>query len=141
MSSQDINNPHSNTCQSVRRSFMEVLTGVKNKLDFESFPQDAAGHTQPFYEEICKIVTEVLFLNPANEIKVAGEVLPGLLVQEIFCQLTHEHIEMVADNFAGVTRLINNKKAYLRTALYNAVYEMDAHYTNKVTHDMAEGGK
>lgn len=130
----NLNNSSQKPFPSVRPSFVDVLTAVKEKLDFESFAADSA-----FYEDICKIVTEVLFLNPDNDIKVAGEVLSVALVQDIFGQLTHEHIEMVAENFAGVKKIINNKKAYLRTALYNSFFEMDAHWSNRVAHDMAEG--
>lgn len=137
MNDNFISNPSLQPFPSVRPSFVGILQTIKEKVDFEAFQADN-GQTDPFYEEICKIITEVLFLNPANELKIAGELLPVLLVQEIFAQLTHEHIEMVADNFGMITNIINNKKAYLRTALYNSVYELESHYTNRVQHDMAE---
>jgi len=52
-------------------------------------------------------------------------------VQEIYLKINNEHVRLVVSNFNNyVTQHIFNKKAYMRTALYNVVFEIEAHYVN-----------
>ncbi len=118
-----------NPISSVRLSFWDCLQAVKEQIGYEEIGTD------PMYQEICKIK----MLNPAGEMKIDGEMKPVALVQEIFAQLTFDHVEMVAENFGRVRGRIMSTKAYMRTALYNSMFELEAHYTNLVQHDMAEG--
>ena len=89
--------------------------------------------------ELCYIIAEVYIIDPDSKIKISDEILDAYLVQEIFRELTLEHLRLVKDNFEDQIELIKNKRAYLRTALYNSVFEIEAHYTNLVNHDMATG--
>ena len=89
--------------------------------------------------ELCYIIAEVYIIDPDSKIKIADEILDAYLVQEIFRELTLQHLELVESNFGDQTELIKNKRAYLRTALYNSVFEIEAHYTNLVNHDMSTG--
>lgn len=107
---------------SVRQSFWEVYAEVEKQIEFDSFEEQYI----PQAEEICKIITEVLKLNPRNEIRIAGEMLAVDMVQEIFRDLQHENITHVIDNFKKVTYEITSVKAYLRTALYNSVFETES---------------
>lgn len=89
--------------------------------------------------ELCYIIAEIYIIAPDSKVKISNEILDAYLVQEIFEKLTLEHLRLVHSNFHDQTGLIKNKRAYLRTALYNSVFEIEAHYTNLVKHDMANG--
>ncbi len=85
-------------------------------------------------KEICCIIAEVDYLAercPLNEIKIGKEKYTFALVSEVFSQLTHEHIEFVIDKFSKIKYEIKYRKSYLRTALYNSVFEMESFWTNK----------
>ncbi len=122
---------HTHINPSVRLSFQAVLEDVKRQVDYDRF-EDRVG----LIEEICKIIAEVLKLNPDAQTTVAGEELPVSMVQEIFRSIQDEHVALVASNYTSLTSLVRNKKAYIRTALYNSVFELEAHYTNLVKHDL-----
>ena len=53
-------------------------------------------------------------MNPDAVIKINKEDTGLHIVQEVYWQLTNEHLQTVYDNF---------KKSYLRTALYNVIFE------------------
>lgn len=119
--------------QSVRPSFWKVYETVKENTELECVCDTKTGKILPLGIELCKIITEVLLLNPENEIKISGEMLPVSLVQEIFRQIYAEHLIMVIENYSNVATKIKNKKSYLRTALYNSFFELEAseeNYTN-----------
>ena len=86
--------------------------------------------------ELCYIIAEVYIIDPDSKVKISDEILDAYLVQEIFGELTLEHLRLVHSNFHDQTDLVKNKRAYLRTALYNSVFEINAHYTNLVKHDL-----
>lgn len=115
-------------------TFYEVFDDVKDRIDFDCFPYiDRDGA-----EELCLIITEVLKLPPNALVRVAGNNLPAEMVQAIYHRLTHEHIVLVMENFGRATYEIKHKKTYLRTALYNSVFEINAHYENAVNKDNPE---
>jgi hypothetical protein len=86
----------------------------------------------PMAEELCLVIAEVLIMNPDSVIRVAGAEMSAFVVQEVYGRLTAEHVELVISNFKQMATTIYNKKAYLRTMLYNSVFEREAHYTNEV---------
>ena len=119
----------------VRLSFREAFSRAAQQAELEC----AESSNMDFMRELCYIIAEVYILDPDSKIKISDEILDAYLVQEIFRELTHRHLRLVADNFKEQTRLIKNKRAYLRAALYNSVFEFEAHYTNVVAHDLGNG--
>ena len=121
-----------------RPSLFETLNAVKEKVDFEKYAKPLSNgklQVDPLIEEICLIIAEVLIRPSGRVMRIRGQEIEAGIVQEVYDKLTHEHIELVADNFKKQTQLIHNKSAYLQTALYNSVFEFNAHYTNVVAHD------
>lgn len=116
---------------SVRLSFKDALTDVMRCVEYDCIRKI----DQPSALELCKIITEVMLLNPDHEMQIGNDMIPVGVVQEIYLSLTAENIELVIENFRQRTELIKNKKAYLRASLYNTAFEIDAHYTNLVRHD------
>lgn len=121
-----------------RPSLFEMLDEVKAKIGYEDFVKPLPNGkmcVDPLIEEICLIIAEV-FIRPSGKVmRIRGQEMEVRIVQEVFGRLTHDHIELVADNFKKQTQLIYNKSAYLQTALYNSVFEIHSHYTNLVAHD------
>jgi len=119
-----------------RPSLFQTLEAVKRQIDYESFVQEKRDWVLPLYQELCLIIAEMYVKPPASIVRIRGSEIEAAIVQEVYSALRHEHIELVADNFKKQTSLIHKKTAYLQTALYNVLFEFDAHYTNLVHHDM-----
>ena len=113
---------------SSRLSFSEAVSKVRDQIDVRSFhvtQRDLA-------KEILNIIAEVYLLKDEAQIRIAGEMLEAYVVKEVFEQLDAEHVQLVIENFSKVERIVNFKRGYLRTALYNSVFEINAHYLNQV---------
>lgn len=122
-----------------RPSLFETLNAVKEQIEYQDFAKplpNGKKRVDPLIEEICLIIAEVLVIAPGRIMRIRGQEIEAGIVQEVYGKLSHEHIELVADNFKKQTRLIHNKSAYLQTALYNSVFEFHSHYTNLVAYDL-----
>jgi len=115
---------------SVSPSIADTLDRVMRQVEYHCFADYRTRLTDPLYKELCLIISEVFVLNPETVIKVNGSDLPVRLVQEVYDHLRNDHIRLVFDNFHDVSCRVYNKKAYLRTALYNAVFELESHFVN-----------
>ncbi len=127
-----------NPSSQVRLSFEQALSQARYQIDltlegaYRTAIKDQA-------EELAMIIAEVYLMHPNAHITISGEQLDGHLVQQVFRQLTSSHVELVISNFNRTTYMVKNKKFYLRTALYNSVFELSSHYMNLVTHHMSKG--
>jgi hypothetical protein len=121
-----------------RPSLFQTLEGVKVQVEYESFGRvmesRATGRkwiqTDPLYNECCLIIAEIYIKQPKGELRIAGAMTEIYIIQEVYRELRHEHIERVVDKFREQGHAIHNKKAYLQTALYNVIFEFDAGTTN-----------
>ena len=128
---------------SVRPSIFATLEDVKAQVEFDCFERTTTAKdgrtwksTDPIYEEICLIIAEVYVMDPDGMIRISGADLTVSIVQEVYAKLGFEHLEAVVINFQRITTQVYNKKAYLRTALYNAVFEMNIGVTNDIAQTM-----
>ena len=64
-----------------------------------------------------------------------GSDIPTEAVRARFLQLDSEHIQYVIDALNQTTTKINNIRAYLLTALYNAPVTIGPYYSAAVRHD------
>lgn len=113
-------------------SLAQRMQSVRQQIEVDCFPiRDKA-----LAEELAIIIAEVFLLNPDSEISIAGEKLPAHLVQEVYARLEHEHVRTVISHFRRATYRIIHTKAYMRTALYNSVFEFEAQTENEVMVDM-----
>lgn len=129
------------SCRSVRPSFRDTLAKAREQI---AVGTGRYGRNEGQAAELAAIIAEVYLMDPETPINISGDRLDGYVVQQVFCEITTAHAELVIDNFNRATYLIKNKRLYLRTALYNSVFELEAHYANLVAHDMAaekSGGK
>ena len=108
----------------------DVMDQVKAQVEYDSF-----SHATHELDNICLIIAEVLMTDPFEKgtsrmMKINGSSVNMSLVQYVYRKLTRAHIDVVMSNFKEITDTIRNKKAYMQTALYNSVYELDLHYRN-----------
>ena len=122
------------SCQVRKRSFTEYLRAVENKIEIESFGEDFAQA-----REIAMIIAEVLRLPETESVRIAGNNLPADMVADIFTYIEHEHVAEVIRRYREAKYEIKHTKTYLRTALYNSVFELNARIDNEVRKDMYGG--
>ena len=73
--------------------------------------------------------------NTASTIRIGGQIFPMETVRQRFSRLDKEHIAYVIDSLRQTTTKINNIRAYLLTALYNAPVTIGPYYSAAVRHD------
>lgn len=122
---------------SSRPSFREAVSRAEDQIEMDCIDPRLKAQAR----ELCFIMAEIYLMHPDSHIKISGEELDGYLVQQIFSEITNQHIVLVITNFNRNTYLIKNKKAYLRTALYNSVFELEADVSNVASVAIAGGGK
>jgi len=108
-------------------SIMDTLEKVMAQVEYHCFADLNSGFIDRLYWELCLIISEVLVLQPYSFIKINGSVISVHLVQEVYSNLHCEHLRLAFDNLCNVTSPIRNKKAYLRTVLYNVFFEIESH--------------
>lgn len=113
-------------------SFSAMLEVVKQQVEFECFDSTVIEQA----EEIAMMIAEVYKLPGNVNIRIAGNDLPAELVAEVYEKIGHEHILHVIGNYGKATYEIKHTKTYLRTALYNAVFELTGRIDNEVYTDM-----
>ncbi len=117
--------------QSVKSSFSDLVRASAEQIDISEFEIN-----RPFLvaqaRELCAIIAEVYAMHPDTEIYVSGEKLYAGLVAEVLRCVSFEHAELVLDNYNKVQYPIRNKRVYLRTALYNSVFELTSSIANEV---------
>lgn len=117
---------------SSRLSFRQAIEKAKEQINIACFnPSDRA-----MVQEIISNIAEVYMLYDSAPVKIAGDTLDGYIVKQVFEEIREEHVQLVIENYQRITYIVNYKKSYIRTALYNAVFEIEAHYTNLVNHDL-----
>ena len=115
---------------SVCTSISSTLERVFQQVEFHCFADLPTRRIDPLFRELCLIISEVYIMNPDSLIKVNGSAMPLYLIQDVYSHLRNEHIRLVYTNFQDVSCKVYNKKAYLRTSLYNAVFEIESHFIN-----------
>lgn len=126
--------PEESLTRSLRPSFRSAISRAERQVRRDDILHDGTVRAE-LLRELCMIMAEVYMMDPDKPIRISGEWLDGHVVQQVFNEIGRYHVEMVVSEFYRLTEEIRNKKAYLRTALYNSVFSIEAHYTNKVKHD------
>lgn len=109
----------------------ELREEVKANIDFENLWR---AHPYDDVESLLELVVDVLG-STAPTLRIAGESLPADTVKQRFRKLNSTHIEYTIEAMSQTTTKINNIRAYLLTALYNAPVTMGPYYSAAVRHD------
>lgn len=117
-----------------RLSFSEARMIAEEQIDAMYIPIPDRG----LAGDLCAVMAEMMILRDDALILIGGEQIEAFVVKEVYSQLGHEHALKVIRDYKAQTKLIRNKRAYLRTSLYNAVFETEAAIVNEVAHDNAK---
>lgn len=113
-----------------RPSFREAISRAEGQVGYNSyFSQGARLEDQmrrQLVHELCAIMAEIYMMDPSRQTRISGEWLDVYVVQEVFGQITYEHVLQVMEDFSRLCCDIKNKKAYLRAMLYNSVFTLQA---------------
>ncbi len=90
------------------------------------------------YQELYEIICDVVCVK-RKTIRIGGEEYPYQLVKSKFLKLNSSHLQYVISCMQNTTTKINNIKAYMITALYNAPSTIDHYYQQEVQHDLYGG--
>lgn len=121
--------------QSINQSFDETLGKIKAQIEIDSIPVELLLQA----EELAVIIAEVMRLRQSDALKVGGVIRPVGDVQAVFAKIENEHIVYVLEHYNEVPYRIRNPKQYLRTALYNSVFEINNAAAN--LYSATEGGR
>ena len=117
-------------------AYMEI---IKENIEYDHHMQYDDYNNKDMFQELYEVICEVVCV-PRKTIKVAGEDYPYELVKSKFLKLNSSHLDYVTGCMKETTTKINNIKAYMVTALYNAPSTMNHFYQQEVQHDMYGGG-
>lgn len=105
---------------------------VRNQIEYDALcTQYAAEDVDALVELIAEMQSST-----ADAVRLGKEQIPIEVIKERFQQLTQMHVAYVLDSLRTTTTQINNIKAYLLTALYNAPTTMGFFYSAQVRHDL-----
>lgn len=106
----------------------EIFAEVQKQIDYDSFlPED-----RPLAREIALIISEIYRLPENADVRIGGITLSAGMVAEAYEQLGYSNVDIVIASFKKITYPVRNIKTYLRTALYNSVFELEARLENSV---------
>ena len=107
-----------------RLSFKEAITKAEDQIGFHEYSRQHSCYG--ILHDMCRAMAEVYMMPPRTKIRINGEELEAEMVAEVLEQVTQEmavdRADELRETIAGVTCL----KAYLRSALYNKVFEFES---------------
>ena len=104
---------------------------VKNQIEYDALcTQYASEDVDAMVELIAEMQSST-----AAAVRLGKDQIPIEIIKERFRQLNQMHVAYVLDSLRTTTTQINNIKAYLLTALYNAPMTMGFFYAAQVRHD------
>ena len=113
-----------------RDKAMKLLAELDKKKGIGLIERVKQGQGRP-----TKLYVKRFTTRTAPTMRIAGEVLPTETVKARFRKLNSSHIEYIIEAMNQTTTKINNIRAYLLTALYNAPVTMGPYYSAAVRHD------
>lgn len=105
----------------VDETLSETIARVLKQIEIECFDKTDAAKAR----ELCYIIAEVYRLDPYESVKVDGHNLLAGTVAATFELLTADHLKAVILKNDERNYPVKYKKAYLRTLLYNSVFETE----------------
>lgn len=119
---------------SVCLSFDEAYERIRVQIEMECFPVNMIVQAT----EVAGIIAQVYTLPKNGVIKVAGFARRVSDVQSVFDKLQNEHVVYVIDAFNKIKKDVRFKTAYIRSALFNAVFELTSAENNRYAAAEAE---
>lgn len=112
--------------------YVNALDSLRKQIDYF----DVNEWKQKDYDEILKILADIMILNDDEKISINQRKIPAILFKERIRGLNSNHIEYISNLITNSQNKIHNIRFYILTAAYNAISTMDAYYTEKVNYDL-----
>ena len=137
---KSINQSTSPQCKTKKQSDMlddakQYMELIKKNIDYDTYMSYADAKDKELFEELYELICDVVCV-PRKTINVGKEKYPYELVKAKFLQLEFKHLEYVMDSMGKTTTKINNIRAYMVTALYNAPNTLKHFYQQEVQHNL-----
>lgn len=107
---------------------------VKENIDYDTLMFDYK-YDRELIQGLYELILEVL-LTEEKTIRVAGGIKNSELVKGRFMRLRMNHIQYIVECLKNNTTKVNNVKAYMLTALFNAPATINEYYNAKVNNEM-----
>ena len=117
-------------------AYMEI---IKENIEYEHHMKYAQYSEKDLYQELYEVICEIVCVKHKT-VRIGGDEYPYELVKSKFLKLNSSHLDYVISCMRNTTTKINNIKAYMVTALYNAPSTISHYYQQEVQHDMYGGG-
>ena len=108
-------------------------------------------HENIRYEDLCRVhrydreridgIVDLILetvLGKNEQVRIASNLYPAVIVRSKFLKLSYEHIDYVLDCLDNNTTKVRNIKKYMLAALFNAPSTMNGYYQAEVNHDMPQ---
>ena len=105
---------------------------VKEQIEYDTLCTQYASED---VDALVELVAEMQS-STAAAVRLGKDQIPIEIIKERFRQLNQMHVAYLLDSLRTTTTQINNIKAYLLTALYNAPTTMGFFYSAQVRHDL-----
>ena len=105
---------------------------IKENIEYDFL---VPRYGQERMDETVELMLETV-LSRRPYIRIAGDDFPREVVMSRFLKINSGHLEYVFDCIDKNVTKVNNIKAYLLAALYNAPATMDSYYRAEVNHDL-----
>lgn len=106
-----------------RLTFKEAITKAEEQIGFRECSRQHACYG--ILHDMCRAMAEVYMMPPRAKIRVNGEELEAEMVAEVLEQVTQEMAKARAEELRETIKEVKCIKAYLRSALYNKVFEFE----------------
>lgn len=113
-----------NTEKTRRLSFREAITKAEDQIGFREYSRQQSCYG--ILHDMCRAMAEIYMMPPHAKVRINGEELEAEMVAEVLEQVTAEMAEIRAEELRETIAGVTNIKAYLRSALYNKVFEFEA---------------
>ena len=110
---------------------------IQENICYDNFVRDHPYDAGQL-DEMVELMVEAVCSKKEN-IRVAGNDFPQVVVKSRLLKLNREHIRFVFDCLRENTTQVRNMKQYLLTVLYNAPATIENHYAAQVNHDLYGG--
>lgn len=114
---------------------------VKENISYDDYTEMLKENTSALelYKELYSIICDIVCVK-RNTVRIGKQDYPYELVKARFLELNSSHLEYIMQCMEENCSKVKNIRAYLITALYNAVGTMKHYYQQQVQYDMFGGG-
>lgn len=112
---------------------------IRRNISYECFRGDRSCQMEEL-DELVELMVDVMMMSDCATLRVAGSERPAVVVKEHFMKLDHSHMVYATSCLRRNSTKVENIKAYLLAALYNAPMTIDNYYRADVNHDMYGSG-